>query len=439
MSFKPERNHLDRYYRQNVIGVSGAEFFWGLGLPVVVESTFLQLFLTHMGASSFAVGLIPFFFFVGTSVFALFSSYYTANLSYQRTPVIMLHLVSSLSLLLFGISLLFFGDASFILVLFFCCYAVFSICIGITLPVWLNYLVKIFSEEKSVSGLGFMIIAQSLGKLISSLLIVRMVERYAFSAVPAAIAFILVGTLFALGSLCFILTREMAARNSTNTKKRPTFIRYVRQTFGQMANNRNFLWYLAGDLEFYIVVTIISFYANYATLFCGIAPAMAAGAFVACLYFGAIITTIIVGTQDMGSLKQKSIASRICSFCAALLLVFFCTDAGFYAASFLLGASRSIRMIVLAPAVKKLSGQEDATGYFAVAPLFSLPFATFLPLAFGAFLDHFPALGGDAYRILFALSGVLIVITFLCTLKTDFTGPLEKNTKIAPYKKSQTA
>jgi hypothetical protein len=35
----------DLYFLQNVFGISTVEFFWGLGLPVVVESTFLQLFL----------------------------------------------------------------------------------------------------------------------------------------------------------------------------------------------------------------------------------------------------------------------------------------------------------------------------------------------------------------------------------------------------------
>ena len=30
------------------LGISGVEFLWGLGLPVIVESTFLQLFLKNI-------------------------------------------------------------------------------------------------------------------------------------------------------------------------------------------------------------------------------------------------------------------------------------------------------------------------------------------------------------------------------------------------------
>ena len=60
---------IDTYYKRNVIGISGCEFLWGLGLPVVLESTFLQLFLKSLGASSFQIGLIPAFSFLGSSVF----------------------------------------------------------------------------------------------------------------------------------------------------------------------------------------------------------------------------------------------------------------------------------------------------------------------------------------------------------------------------------
>ena len=53
---------IDKYFKQNVFGISSVEFLWGLGLPVVIESTFLQLFLKSLGASSLAIGFIPAFF-----------------------------------------------------------------------------------------------------------------------------------------------------------------------------------------------------------------------------------------------------------------------------------------------------------------------------------------------------------------------------------------
>jgi len=416
-----ERNEKDQYYLQNVIGISAVEFLWGLGLPIVIESTFLQLFLKSLGASGFAIGLIPFFFFIGSSVFALLSSYLTSGLAFKRKAVIILHLVSGASLLLFGISLLVFGQVSHILIVFFSCYAIFSICVGMTLPVWLNFLVKIFSENKTVAGLAVMMIAQNVAKLLCSLVIVRFVEKFAFSSESSALAFMVVGVLFILGSTFFLITRELPHSHERLAVKRRPFFGYIIESIRHILKNRNFLYFLAGDLEFFIVVTIISFYANYATTWCGIDAASAAGIFVGCIYCGAIFANIFLGSMGYFSLKNKYIISKIFSFSAVIMLTLFSYYWSFYIASFLLGTSRGTRMIAFAPAVKKLSGLADSTSYFAVGPILTLPFAICLPLVFGKFLDHFAWLQADSYKIIFIISIALIFVTLICILKTDFT------------------
>ena len=200
------------YFRQNAFGVSAVEFFWGLGIPIVLESTFLQLFLTNLGASSFAIGLVPALFMVGISGFPLFSSYLTRNLRYKRREVIILHLVSGGAMLFFGLVLLSTKRAENVLPLFFACYAVFSACMGLTIPLWLNYLVRIFSDARAVPGLGYMMMFQNIGKMISSLFILKIVERYSFSVESSAWVFIGTGLLFSLGSFWFFITKEVAEK-----------------------------------------------------------------------------------------------------------------------------------------------------------------------------------------------------------------------------------
>jgi len=409
----------DHYYIRNVFGISAVEFLWGLGLPVVVESTFLQLFLKNLGASSLGLGMIPFFFFIGTSVFALLSSYMTEGMVFKRRAVVILHLVSALSLLAFGGLLITLGRSENILTLFFMCYAVFSVCIGMTLPVWLNYLVKILSEEKSTAGLAYMMIAQNAAKLISSLVILRVVERYAFAPMASALIFLVVGIFFFLGSLFFFLTRE-TLEQAPMQARRPSFFTFVSNTWRHMFRNRNFLIFLGSDLELFIVVTVISFYAAYATEFGGISPAVAAGIFVALIYIGAILSNVVLGTMGWLSLKHKAMASKVSSMGAVLLLALWATPASFYVASFLLGAARGTRMIVYAPAVKKLSGLSDATPYFAVAPVLTLPLAMGMPLACGHFLDRMAWMGADAYRLMLGMAALLIAGTLVCAWRTDF-------------------
>mgnify|MGYP001545775516 FL=1 len=412
-------NVQDSYYRQNVFGISAVEFLWGLGLPVVVESTFLQLFVKSLGGGGLALGMIPVFFFIGISVFALLASYMTEGAAFKRRAVILLHLVSGFALLIFGGLLLGLGSGPHVLLVFFGCYAVFSVCIGMSLPVWLNYLVKIFTEEQSVPGLATMMIAQNSAKLISSLVILNVVERHAFDVEAAAIVFVSVGGLFALGSLFFLFTRETADPPS-RPDGRPPFGFFIQTTITHMRRNRNFLIFLGSDLELPIVVTVISFYAAYATEFGGISPAVAAGLFVGLIYAGAIGANVVLGTLGWLSVRHKTMASKTGAIGAVLLLGLWNAPASFYLASFLLGASRGTRMIVFAPVVKKLSGLADATPYFAVAPVLTLPLVAGLPLACGLFLDRMAGLGADAYRLVFLATAVLLALTLWCAWRTDF-------------------
>ena len=314
---------IDRYFKQNVFGISAVEFIWGLGLPVVIESTFLQLFLKSLGASSFAIGFIPAFFFMGCSVFGLLSSYFTSDMAFKRNAVIWLHVVCGMSLLFFGSFLFLFGKTPAIILVFFISYAIFSVCIGMTVPVWLNYAVNMFSAERTVTGFAYMMIAQHVARLISSVLIVKWVEKYSFSLNASSLIFISVGTLFALSAVLFLFTREVAQEGKKNDRAGRSLFRYTIDSIRDILKNRNFLFFLAADMDYFVVVTAISFYANYATSFCEIRPSIAAGMFVGFLYTGAILTNIVLGPLGWLSVRNKYILSKCAAVAALSLIIMF--------------------------------------------------------------------------------------------------------------------
>ncbi len=411
----------NRYFKRNAFGVSVVEFFWGLGIPVVIESTFLQLFLKNLGASSFAIGIVPALFMVGISCFPLFSSYFTRNFNYKRITVLVLHLGSAGAVLLFGTTLLLVKQkVAMVLPLFFFCYGVFSVCMGLTIPVWFNYLVKIFSETRSVPGLGYMMMFQNFGKIISSFFMVKIVDTYAFSLTSSAWIFIATGLLFIVGSVGFVLTKEIVEKEEWEYDCR-TFCEHTRSRFKEIIGNRNFLFFLAAmDLEFVIIITTLSFYANYATTCFQIPQAVAAGFFVACIYSGSITVNIILGTMNLLRLKQKFLLSKVLTLLLLVLLAFFPGYLVFFLVSYLLGVVRAIRNTVYPPLIKKFSGRSDATSYFAFAPLLSLPLSVGYPLFFGSMLDHFSAMGQQAYQLLFCCSAILVLVSAIFAVKTRY-------------------
>lgn len=409
----------DQYYKKNASGISGVEFFWGLGLPLVIESTFLQLFIKSIGGSGFATGLIPSFFYIGCSLFALLASFYSSKLIRKRNIVVLLHIVPSSSLLAFGAIMFFFGKINSLLLIFFICYAIFSLFLGMTVPIWLSYIVDIFSVEKSISGMSFMLISQNAGKIISSFLILKIVEKTAFSIESSALIFITVGILFIIGSFFFYLTTEVpedAPSNNNNQK----FFSYTVDSFKHILNNKNYLYWLFGDTFFVTLITIISFYAVYATKYCGIDEATASGMFVGFIYVGAISANFLFGTIGVLSLKTKYYVATISTLIGIILLITFKHYYSFYLVSFLFGVSRGTRMLLFAAVTKKLSGLKDSTSYFAVSPLLTLPFSASYPLLFGKATDMMEGYGDLSFKIMFLLSAILIFIALFCFYKTDF-------------------
>jgi MFS family permease len=407
---------MNRFFRRNTIGISSVEFLWGLGMPVVVESTFLQLFLRNLGASNLLIGLIPTLFSGGVAVFSLFAGSLTGHVVHKRPLVILTHVAASLPILTFAVLLNLTGFTSSILLVFFCCYALFSTGVGFIFPVWQNYLVKIFIPERSISALSVMWISQSMAKIISSYLLLKIVERYSFSASGSGMIFMTIGLLFFGGSFFFLITREKSESSppAVSAGRGGLF-----QGFAPVLRNRNFLLFLGTDLEYFALLGIISFYANYATEHCGITPAMASGLFVAFIYLGGITVNIMLGWFQLLSPKSKYWITKIPAALAVPLIVVLCRPWAFFLASYLFGASRSTRNLVFPPAVKHLCGQEDATHYFAVAPLFTLPLSVGLPLLNGAVLDRLAFMGGWSYRIVFLSMAVLSVVSLVLLSRID--------------------
>lgn len=239
--------------------------------------------------------------------------------------------------------------------------------------------------------------------------------------------FSLVGLLFVSGSLMFFITREMKTPHASH--KSPSRFKTFLQDLKAAFHNRDFLFFLASDLEQFAVISILSFYANYATEYCAVKPYLAAGLFVVLNYSGSITINILLGWMDLLSLKNKYLAAKLLSLLTVTLLYFFPGLWAFLTASFLMGISRGTRSLVYAPSIKKLSGMSDSTNFFAIAPLLVMPLSAGLPLLAGTFLDHFSYLGGEAYRLMFLGMGVLIILGITFLTKVRLNSPYKERSK----------
>ena len=160
-----DRKDNSLFFR-NTSGISAVEFFWGLGLPLVFESTFLQLFLGRLGASYLTIGFIPTIVFIGQAFFGIIAAYQTRKIVNTRKIVIIYHVYPGLIILAFGIYLLISGTfLPSTIVVFFFTYLIFNAGIGMILPIWQNYTVKLFKSSQVMPAFSVMMLTQSAGRL----------------------------------------------------------------------------------------------------------------------------------------------------------------------------------------------------------------------------------------------------------------------------------
>ncbi|MBN1533300.1 MAG: hypothetical protein JXA20_11600 [Spirochaetes bacterium] len=406
------------HFAVNAFGISAVEFFWGLGLPVVVESTFLQLFLEHIGASPRVIGLVPGVFAAGIALFSMTSSYLTTHLAMKRRAVVLAHMAASTPLIGFGAVLLAGGYGVNTVTLFLGFYLLYAMGIGVTLPVWQSFLVKIFSERMTVPGLSVMMVFQIAGRLLGSLVILKIVRAFAFSAVSAGASFLGIGLMFFASSLLFLLVRERDGEGRGDAASHN--LRTLIAAFRDIVTQRNFILFMLSTLESYACISVISFYANYAVNCHDVDRGIAAGLFVACIYAGAITATLAFGWFDLLALKAKFIVSKLFAVAAVVLLLAAQGLPHFLAASLLLGCSRGISLLGFSPAVKRLSGRSDATDYFSLSPVLALPFSIGIPLLCGGFMERYAGNGGAAYRAMFAGLGLLVLLSLVFVSLADF-------------------
>ena len=413
----PDINH---HFKRSTFGISAVEFFWGMGLPVVIESTFLQLFVKSMGATSFIIGLIPSFLFISQAFLGLFAAYWASRLQHKRTALIMSHCIPAAFNILFALYLFRFGFGDQVLTVFLITYGLFSVGIGLVLPIWQNYLVHIFTPEESLPAVSVMMLSQSAGRLIGSFLIARTVASLALTPRAGGLFFLICGLIFFTSSFFFLFTREPEPDPLWRRPADGSFRGFMKESISEVFHNRNFLFFLGTDLEFYAVIVVLSFYAHFAAEHLEVAAGLAAGGFVGFNYAGQFLANWFLGIKKMLTLKQKAYLSRGASFLGVISLALFPSTVTFLGASVLLGLSRAIRSLLYPPVVKIISGKKDATHFFGMAPLVTLPVSGGLSLVSGLYLDQVAAWGGWAYRSLFLLLALLILGSLGFLRKTKF-------------------
>ncbi len=414
---------LSKYFFRNAVSTSVGEFLWGLGLPIILESTFVPVFLTSVGASNSQIGITATIFSFSMAFMPFLAVYLTSRIPYKKGPTVWLQVIPSISIILLGLYYLFFGTLRFAYPVFIFFYSWFAVGLAATIPVWQNFVVKIFVPRDSVRGISMMMFAQNSAKLLSGVVLTFAIGAAGMGLGSAGMVFLLAGVLFLIGSFGYVFARENRDEIDQTAYESP--VGYFSHYFKHVLKNRGMVLYLLQDIEFYAVVVSVTFYARYAIDWRSVPAPVAGGAFIIFLFIGAVSANLLLGFAKRLRIKVRYALIKASTILAILPLVFLRSTILFFAVSFLLGFSRSGRNQLYAPVVKGLSGLEDASPYFAISPFLMLPVSAGLPVAVGSLLDYFSAWKASAYQATFAGLLLLVMLTLMPFLKLQFPEKME--------------
>ena len=419
---------------RNTAGLAGSEFCVGLALPVITaDAAFLPLLMRAAGGTTFKIGLMAAIFWAALAFLPLLSAYLTRDVPDKRTIAIATNATLALPPLAFGGALLLLGPRFLSVSALLVTYAFLSAAFGISAPLWREYVTRMFPPQRVFAGLSVMFALQTVARTLSGLLAAALVQRFAFAPAMVGLVFVGTGLLLAASALLLALTREFApaARATGDAGAGARFTEVVATAL----RNRSFLLYMANDVEFFASSAVTAFYAVYATEHIGVAAA-AATAFVVATHAGSTAAYLFLGRSRLLSLRQRLILGKCCSVAGVLLILAVPAYAdpaltapaaaapalwAFFAASALLGIGRASRQLAFMPVVKLLSRRADATAYYALAQLVTMPLSVGLPLLAGRALQLLAALDGGGYRLVFGVLAALMAASMLVLLRIDLT------------------
>ena len=408
---------------RNTAGLAWSEFCIGLALPVITaDAAFLPLLMRAAGGTTFEVGLMAAIFWAAMAFLPLVSAYLTRGAADKRTIAIVTNATLALPPLVFGGVLLLLGPRLLSVAALIITYAFLAAAFGVSVPLWREYVTRMFPPQRVFAGLSVMFALQTVARILSGLLAAALVERFVFAPAMVGSVFIGTGVLLAAAALMLALTRELApaapAAAPGNAAAGARFVDVVATAL----RNRSFLLYMANDIEFYASSAVTAFYAVYATEHIGVAAA-AATAFVVATHTGSMAAYLFLGRSRLLSLRQRLILGKCLSVAGVLLVLAAPAPWAFFAASALIGIGRASRQLAFLPVVKLLSRRSDATAYYALGQLVTMPFSVGLPLLAGQVLQLLAALGSDAYRLVFGALAALMALSMFALLRIDLSEP----------------
>jgi len=230
------------------------EIFWGFGVAFHSMEAVIPLFLAGLNAPKIVVGSVAGVFTIGIAIPQIFSAFYGTRIRNLKLTTILIHLLLIPPIFTAGFVFAFMGPhGSNAWILYYVCYILFTLSVGILLPIWVDFLETVHLAERRGSFFGISFAGTSVAGFAGGLVVNRLIDKP--DPIPyIGLGFLIYAACILTAVLLFILYRS---RSRPASKRAHSFAQFTTILKGIMKADHNFRNYILSR----IILT-----ANYAAI-----------------------------------------------------------------------------------------------------------------------------------------------------------------------------
>jgi MFS family permease len=325
-------------------------------------STVLPLYLSELGASKLLIGILPGVSAIGGAFPQLFAAWWTGSLRHKKRVLTLLHLPLLVAFAALAVASARIREADVLVRAFYWIFPVIAMGIGLVIPVWGDFLSKVFDPGRRGRAIATAFFVQCvLGGLAGFFLLPWTLRRWDF---PVNFAFVFAASAFAgaLGSLSFLAFHEPPGGGAG----RPRPHAFGREVKAVLFGDRNLRRFLLARFLLSMNLIALAFYAVYGKEKLGF-ELSAAGTFTGISFFAQGASYLFWGhLGDRHGYKSVILLQYSFALAAAALAILAPSREVFYAVFVLVGFVVAGEAIGLMNFAIDLSPHADRSLYVAI-------------------------------------------------------------------------
>lgn len=378
---------LSRHWR-NVGWILSVELFWGISLALISMVAILPVFLTQLGASNAVLGVLPVIWILTNAFPGVFAAHLTARLAHRKRVVILLHVIAAVPWLFlaawFGLAGPHRPGPS--IAVFLASWGAAWIWMGLTIPVWINFIGKVTRSELRARSFGTIFFFQTLMGAIGGWVGSRIIGSSLAFPANYALGFLIAAVCMAVGALFFLPVVEEAGAVSEPGAALATIRSHAREILADKGGLRVYLSALLFSTGSYLLITYYPVYAQARFALRSRDSALYAAVCMGGSMLGSVLTGVVGDRFGYAKVAVISVASLTAGLACA---VWGAHPAYYYVTAFALGVFVVADRLALYNLSMAFSPHEDNTAYLGLVPALVAPFTALVAGSAGAFIDAF--------------------------------------------------